>query len=359
MKNFNRFMQSKWGIFALVILCAAIAHLQGHSAFAFMAAGLIAGVPGEVDYTNQTGDARIPALFSRIYRDKFYDAVCAANITNTKYTGELKGLGNQVTINTIPTVKIYPLVRGQKRQWQELTSAPVIMTVNRGTVFDCLILDADKSQMWDKDFLGTLSKDARQQNAIYVDGLFLSTNYPYAAAANTGTAAGKKSGTTATVAGPGYNMGVSGTPRGVNKVNVVDAIRDCQSVGDEQSWPTDDRWMVIPTWMENIMDMSDYKDESMTGMKSTWAGGRIGTCAKFKLYSTNLYTPIADGSGHTAYPVIFGHISAISFVQQLANVKYFPELQEVNGAGLCGENIFDWSVTYPDALGVLYCYQNR
>ena len=97
----------------------------------------------------------------------------------------------------------------------------------------------------------------------------------------------------------------------------------------------------------------------MTGMKSTWAGGRIGTCAKFKLYSTNLYTPIADGSGHTAYPVIYGHISAISFVQQLANVKYFPELQEVNGAGLCGENIFDWDVTYPDALGVLYCYQNR
>jgi len=86
--------------------------------------GVIASTSDAPDYTS-TGDARIPALFSRIYRDKFYDAVCAANITNTKFTGELKGLGNQVTINTIPTVKIYPLVRGQKRNWQELTSAPL------------------------------------------------------------------------------------------------------------------------------------------------------------------------------------------------------------------------------------------
>ena len=41
----------------------------------------IPAIPGAVDYTQQTGDGRIPELFSRIYRDKFYDAVCAANIT--------------------------------------------------------------------------------------------------------------------------------------------------------------------------------------------------------------------------------------------------------------------------------------
>jgi hypothetical protein len=75
-------INSKWGVFALVILCAIIAHFTGHNAFAmFGFAGLIAGVPGAVDYTQQTGDGRIPELFSRIYRDKFYDAVCAANVT--------------------------------------------------------------------------------------------------------------------------------------------------------------------------------------------------------------------------------------------------------------------------------------
>jgi len=324
---------------------------------AFM--GIIPGVPGSADHTTGTGDARIPKLFSRIYQDKFYDECIAPSICNTKFTGELKGLGNQVTINTIPTVLIKPLVRGQKRQWQECASDPVIMTVNRGNTFDCLILDADKAQMWDKDFIGTLSKDARQQQSIDVDTAFFASNYPDAAAANIGTAAGKKSGATAAVAGPGYNLGVTNTPVGINKINAIEKIRDCQSVADEQSWPKDDRWMVIPTWMENMLDMSDYKDESLTGMTSTLNGGRIGTSAKFKLYSTNLYTPIADGSGKICYPVMFGHKSAISFVSQLANVKYFPELQEVNGAGLCGEYIYDWKVTNPAALGVLYCYANK
>jgi hypothetical protein len=320
--------------------------------------GNIPAAAGSPDYT-ASGDARIPQLYSRIYRDKFYAACCAPNISNTKFTGELKGLGSQVTIDTIPDVNIYDLVDGAGRQWQKASSPPVIMTVNRGSGFDILITDAQKAQMWDKDFLGTLAKDAREKQAIKVDTQFFATNYPNAAAANVGTAAGGRSGSTATIAGPGYNLGVTGTPRGINEVNAVQAIRDAQSVLDEADVPSSDRWMVIPTWMENIMEMSDYKDESLTGQTSTLSGGRIGTSAKFKLYSSNLYTPVADGSGHTAYPVLFGHISAITFVQQLANVKYFPELQHTNGAGLCGENIYDWMVTNPTALGVLYCYQNR
>jgi hypothetical protein len=357
MKKFLGFVTSRVGIFAILLLCAAIMHFTGNDAVALTIgfAGIIDGVPGAIDYT-ATGN--IPKLFSRIYRDKFYDECIAPNICNTNFTGELKGMGSQVTINTIPTVRIRKLVRGAKRDWQECASDPVIMTVNRGTDFDVLLLDADKDRMLDKNFLGTLGKDARQQQAIVLDTDFFAGNYPDADSANVGTAAGKRSGATATVAGPGYNMGVTGTPRGINKVSAVEAIRDCQSVMDEQSIPKDDRWMVIPTWMENCMDLSDYKDESLTGKTSTLNGGRIGTCAKFKLYSTNLYTPISD-SGKVCYPIMYGHKSAISFVQGLANVKYFPELQEVNGAGLCGENIYDWMVTNKVALGVLYAYFNR
>lgn len=310
------------------------------------------------DYT-ASGDARIPQLYSRIYREKFYAACCAPNISNTKYTGELKGLGSQVTIDTIPDVEIYDLVDGAGRQWQKVSSAPVVITVSRGSGFDVIITDAQKAQMWDKDFLGTLAKETREKQAQKVDKSFLATNYADAAAANVGITAGKTSGASAAVAGDGYNLGTTGagTSIGVNEVNVIQKIRDCQSVLDEQDVPPSDRWMVIPTWMENIMDMSDYKDESLTGMKSTWAGGRIGTCAKFKLYSTNLYTPVSDTK--ICYNIIFGHISAISFVQQLANVKYFPELEHTNGAGLCGENIYDWKVTNPAGLGVLYAYHNR
>lgn len=316
------------------------------------------GVPGTQDYT-MSGDARIPWLFSRIYRQKFYAETCCTNICETRFTGELKGVGNQVTINTVPTVRVYTPVIGGRRQWQQCTSPPVTLTVNRELAFDCLIPKEQKVQMWDDDFMGTLSKDARQQMKISIDTLFFASNYASAAAANVGVAAGVKSGATAAVAGTGYNMGATLYPVGINKVNAIEKLFDCESVGDEQTWPDEDRAVVIPTWYKNCLNASDYKDESMTGRTSTFNGGRIGTVGKFKLYHSNLLTPIADGSGKVAYPIMFLHKAAINYVSQLADVEYFEKLQEVRGAGLSGLNIFDWAVTYPDALGVLYCYDNR
>lgn len=310
------------------------------------------GVPtvgGYPDYT-QSGDMRIPQLFSRVYQDKLYDETIVANITNTDNIGELKSLGDTVIINTIPDVTIGTYYKGKQRSWELCKSDPVIMRVQRASDFAVVQDDVDKKQFWDKDFLGTLAKDAMKKVKIKIDTDFLGSVYADADSSNIGAAAGAKTGF--------YDLGTTGAPVGITKTNVTDYIMNVlECVADEQSWPDDERWLAVPTWMKGLMNVSDYKDESITGMDSTYKGGRFGKVGKFKMYQTNLYTAIADNSGKTAFPVLFGTKKAIAFVSQLSNTQFFPQLEATSGSGLAGINLYDWKVIAPKQLGYLYCYK--
>lgn len=316
----------------------------------FALLGVVPGAAGAPDYSNDTGSKNIPQLFSRAYKKKLYAEVCVQNITNTDHTGELKGLGGQVVINSIPDVYVGDYTRGKARQWQYAKSDPVIMTVSRGSDFAVAMDDADKHQFWDKDFLGTLAKDAVKKQKIKIDREFFASVYVDAAAANKGATAGLQL--------QKYNMGTTGAPVGIDKTNILDIISFCEGVGDEQSWNDEERFFVMPTWMKTLMNISDYKDESMTGQPSSFKGGKIGSHGKFELFSSTLYTPITDGA-NSCYPVLFGTKSAIAFVAQLSDTHYFPQLESTSGSGIAGNTLYDWKTILPEQLGVLYCYRNQ
>jgi hypothetical protein len=320
------------------IICAPLA--------VFM--GAIPSASGSPDFT-RSGDARIPEVYSKVYRKKLYDKVLAANITNTDHTGELTKVGDTVIINTVPTVVWEDWYKGKPRNWQQAKSDPVIMRVNRARDFNVVQPVSDAKQFWDKDFLGTLADDSQKQISTYIDRTMLASVYSSAATYNQGATAGMNTGM--------YNLGVTGTPVGVSKANVVNYFHNVMScVASEANWDDDDCFVAVPTWMRGLMNVSDYKDESMTGQPSSLRGGRFGKVGKFQCYETNLYTSIADGSGKTCFPVIFGTKDAIAFVSQLIDTEFFPKLEATAGAGLTGIQLFDWSVIFPQALGVLYCY---
>ena len=310
----------------------------------------VPGVSGMPEYGGVTAgtDQRIPWAFSRIYRDKFYDACVVTNICNTKFSGEIKALGDTVVINTIPDVYVGDYYRGKVTQWQLATSPAVVMKVNRASDFAVVQDDVDKKQFWDKDFLGTLAKDAKEKQKIKVDTAFLDDVWQYADATNIGLTAGVKSAS--------YNMGTLAAPIGMTKTNIIDNIMYAEGVADEQSWPEDERYVVIPTWAKSLMATSDYKDESMTGDPSSLKGGRIGKIGRFKVYESNLYT-IHANSGLNCYEMLFGHMSANCFVSQLVQVKYFDQLETTNGSGLKGLNVYDWKTVFPASLGVMVCYK--
>lgn len=197
-----------------------------------------------------------------------------------------------------------------------------------------------------KDKLNQCAKDAAEQQAIYVDTEALSELYAYADADNVGATAGRKSGL--------YNMGYATAAIPLTETNILRYILMAQAVGDEQNWPSDNRFMVLPTWATFLLNNSDIKDASLTGSgpSNLVNGRRIGKIGNFTLYQSNLYTPVTDT--YQCYNILFGHRSAISFAAQLNEVEYFDKLEGTVGKGMRGIQLYDWKVTKPASLGVLY-----
>lgn len=224
------------------------------------------------------------------------------------------------------------------------------MRVNKASDFAVVRDDVDQAQFWDKDFLGKLAQDASKKINIKIDTGLLGSVYVDAAATNKGVAAGAKTGF--------YNLGATGSPLAITKTNILDIIHNrMQSVASEANWDDEDCFLAMPTWMKGLLNVSDYKDESMTGMPSSLKGGKFGKIGMFQSYQTNLYTGISD-SGKTAFPVLFGSKSAIAFVSQLSKTQYFPNLEATSGSGMAGINLYDWKVINSELLGVLYCYMS-
>lgn len=217
----------------------------------------------------------------------------------------------------------------------------------RGTRNECPPVRVIKVTDCNKDKMNQCAKDAAEQQAIYVDTEALSELYPYAAAANCGATAGRKSGL--------YNIGVTGSPIPLTETNILRYILMAQAVGDEQNWPKDNRWMVLPTWAAFLLNNSDIKDASLTGSGPSLLvnGHRIGKIGNFQLFESNLYTPITDGAW-SCYPILFGHKSAISFASQLNDVEYFDKLESTVGKGMRGIQLYDWKVTKEESMGYVY-----
>jgi hypothetical protein len=339
-------MLFQMSLFAAV--CALTSHHGLLAGLGFLPLfGTVASVPGSPDFT-VTGSAKIPWLFSRKAIVKFYDESVLPFIAQRDYEGEIKALGDRITIDTIPTITISKYTKGMNlNDWQDVDSPSVEMYINRATIFKFKMDKIDIAQFLNKDKMNQCAKDAAEQQAIYVDTEALSELYAYADPTNQGATAGRKSGL--------YNLGVTGTPVVLTEANILRYILMCQAVGNEQNWPKTDRWLVLPTWANFLLEDSDIKDAHFAGDGPSLLvnGHRIGRIGNFQVYESNLYTPISD-SGYECYPILFGHKSAISFASQLNEVEYFDKLESTVGKGMRGIQLYDWKVTKGVSLGVLY-----
>ena len=269
------------------------------------------------------------------------------------YEGEIKKVGDKVIIRTVPDVVISHYQKGQTVNWQNLESPGVELDIDKAEYFAFKMDKIDAHQM-DIDLMNKASDDASQQMKIVIDTEFLSSVYVDAAAANKGRTAGKKSGA--------FNLGYATAPIGLTKTNVLDYLIDMETVGDEQDWPSEGRWVCIPAWMAGMINKSDLKDVSLTGDdKSTIRnGGRIGKVSNWNLYKSNLVYSATDGAftGATApHQIMFGHQSGITFAAQLVETEFHEKLETTFGSGMKGLNVYGHKVIKPEALGILYAYK--
>jgi hypothetical protein len=301
--------------------------------------------PGHPNYGSDGASKFIPEIWSTKLIVKFYKTTVFAAISNTDYEGEITAHGDKVVIRQVPDTTISEYNKGQNLSYESPESTVVELLIDKGRYFAFSCDDVDKKQA-DIAFVDNWSNDAAKQMQINIDRHILANVYSAAAAANIGTTAGKYSA---------FNMGTTGSAVQVTKANVIDYIVDAGTILSEQDVPEDGRWMVLPTWMTNLLKKSDIKDASLTGdSTSPLRNGLIGSIDGFKLYTTNNYTSVSDTN--TCYNVIYGTNHAITFASQMTKME---TLRNPNTFGdlIRGLNVFGYKVIKPEAMGVLYCYK--
>lgn len=300
--------------------------------------------PGNPNYSSAGTNKFIPELWSGKLLVKFYPATVFGEIANTDYSGEIKDVGDKVHIRTRSSVTIRDYAKGQTLVHERLESPSVELNIDRAKYFDFICDNIDEHQS-DLQLMDSWSDDAAEQMKIAIDTLVLGTIPADAHAKNKGTTAGVKSSS--------FNLGATGAPITITKVNILDFLIDLGSVLDEQNVPETGRWAVIPTWFAGMIKKSDLKDVSLTGDSvSPVRNGRIGMIDRFMLYVSNNLTTVTDGAD-TCYNVMFGHKSALTFAAQMTKMGTL-EAESTFGTIVRGLNVFGFKILKAEAFGVLY-----
>ncbi|RJP48715.1 MAG: hypothetical protein C4586_08330 [Anaerolineaceae bacterium] len=307
--------------------------------------GTVAGAPGSPDYTYASGSGEIPVLFADKTVEVFYDVSVAPFVANSDYEGMIKKKGDTVVINTLPDIDISNYEVNGTINWQVLAGGKVELKVDRSKYFALRLDDVTLAQLGDKGTLDKYTKHGGEKMRIAIDTDFLADVYLEAHADNQGTTAGKSGS---------YNLGTTGSSIPLTKGNITDKIAECAAVANEQNWPKEGRWMVLPTWAKYLLDTSELKDVGVTGAASSFmvSGGYFKSLYDFDLYISNLYTAVSDT--YSCYNITFGHKSGVTFAAQLTDMTYFDKFENTAGKGMRGIQVFDWKVIKTESLGVLY-----
>lgn len=302
-------------------------------------------VTGYPDYSFAGTNKWIPLLFSGKALEKFYAASVASNISTTDYIGDIKNVGDRIIIRTIPNITIRDYQKGATLQLDYPESPSVEFTINRAKYFNFAMDDVDVKET-DMDWLSQHAEDAAQQMKIVIDTEFLGSVYADAHADNKGSTAGSKSHL--------FNLGTAGAPVNITPSIVLDTLIDCATVLDEQAIPDDNRFIVIPPLMFNLLNKSDLANASWSGLdQSTVLSNFTGkSIARFNIFVSNQVSSVIDGTAK-CFNILFGRKGAIVFAAQLNKTeKYRPPTTFADA--MKGLMVYDFKGINAPAIGHLY-----
>ena len=193
-------------------------------------------VSGSFATTPSYSGTFIPALWSSKLNQKFYKATVFGEIANTSWEGEIKGMGDKVVINNIPTLSISNYTAGTNLTYQVPTPNTVELNIDKGKYFAFQVNDVLEYQA-KPNLIDTFSNDAAEQMKIAIDSTVIFNTFSQGAAANKGATAGVNSGA--------YNLGTDTSPIMLSGSNILSTITNLSSVLDEQNIPDSDRFLLI------------------------------------------------------------------------------------------------------------------
>src|SRR6478609_744424 len=296
----------------------------------------------------------IPQLWSGKLNVKFYATTVFGEIANTAYEGEIKGMGDSIIINNIPTIAISDYTVGQNLNYQVPVPNTVELPIDRAKYFGVNVSDVLEYQA-KPNLMSMFTDDATKQMAIAIDRLVLLEEYNTGAAANKGNNAGVISGTIV-LGSDTVPVDLSTSP-----TKVLDVILGLASVLDEQNVPDTDRWLIIDPATRLRLMQSPLQQAYLTGDdKSILRNGKLGVIDRFTIYLSNQLPKAPAGFNPDGTPnptavkrrvLIAGHTSALTFASQITKTE---SLQNPNDFGqlVRGLNVFGKKLIKPEAWAI-------
>lgn len=285
---------------------------------------------GYPDYSSSGTIGFIPEVWSGKLVQKFYAATVFGSICSTEYEGEIKGFGDNIIIRTVPDVSVsdYTINSGfTPADYQVPQSTLVELPINKAKKFLYRINTVDRAQS-DLDLASVFADEASMKLKIEMDRDLLANVLTDVATANQGTAAGVISGN--------LNLGSDAAPVQITASNVLGHILDHAQALDEQNVSDEGRWMILPTWMIQLLKESDLKQVQITGDdKSTYRSGIVGVVDRYTIYRSNLLTVTDAATDYTN--IISGHKAGLAWASQIVEMEQVPNYADFGYLvrGLC------------------------
>jgi hypothetical protein len=293
----------------------------------------------------------IPQLWSGKLNVKFYATTVFGEIANTNYEGEIKGMGDTITINNIPSISINDYQIGQNLNYQVPVPNKVDLTIDKAKYFGVNVSDVLEYQA-KPALMSMFTDDASKQMSITIDREVLLAQYNNGAAANKGATAGVLSGA--------INLGTDAAPVDLSAATdtILTLIIGLATVLDEQNVPDTDRFLVIDPATRLRLMKSPLQQAYLTGDdKSILRNGKIGTIDRFTVYLSNQLPSAAagiaigggaQGGALKRRVLIAGHSSALTWAAQITKTENLPNPNDF-GTLVRGLNVYGHKMIKPEA----------
>ena len=193
-------------------------------------------VTGQFNTSTAYSGSFIPQIWSAKLNAKFYTASVFGEIANTNWEGDIKDMGDKVTINNVPDITVSDYTPGGGLNYQVPTPSTLTMNIDKGKYFAFQCNDVLEYQSKPK-LMDMFSNDASMQMKVSIDSTVIYNTFKSAAAANVGATAGVRSSS--------YALGTDDTPITLSASNILTTLTAFSGVLDEQNVPETDRWLII------------------------------------------------------------------------------------------------------------------
>lgn len=265
-----------------------------------------------------TGVNFVPEVWSKKLNLRLYATTVLAQITNTKYEGEIKGQGSQVHIREKPSVAVSDY--DGTVSYDELDDAKQILVIDKAKKYAFKVDDILEVQS-NIELQNNAIDDATNNMRIVIDTDVLGGSYSSA--------------------------GQTFDALALTKTNVLDMIVQAGELLDDKNVGSDGRFMVLPPWIISLIKLSDIKDASLAGDgTSILRNGRVGIIDRFTIYMSNLLDVTNVG---TEWNCLAGTKDAITFASQYVKTESL-RLESTFGDGVRGLNVYGYKVVHADSL---------